>query len=138
MTRYAEPSGQCLAHSRSSKNISCLLLQTASHTLCLTQLVLNAIPVSFPEKLPVLLLDRLSRPTAIPEASSSSLPFQAFNSEPSRICRQGAPLAVPFARWSLKINSKRKMSFLSPRCTDTAKHLVHSQISRHSHFTHTR
>lgn len=130
MTRYVEPSGQCLTHSRPSKNISCLLLQTASHTFCLTRQELNAVPVSFAEKLPVLLPDRPSRPTATPEAPHSPLPFQASNSEPSRKCRQGAPLAVASARWPLKNNSKRKMSVLSPRGTDTAKHLVHSQISR--------
>lgn len=122
MTRYVEPSGQCLAHSRSSKNISCLLLQTVSHTLCLARLVLSAVPVSVPEKLPMLLPDVPPGPRP--------LPFQASNSEPSGKCHQGAPLAVPSARWSLKNNSKRKMSVLSPRCTDTAKHFAHSQISR--------
>lgn len=136
MTRYVEPSGQCLAHRRSSKNISCLLLQTAPHTLWLARLVLNVTPVSFPAKLPMLLPDRPSRPTAGPKVSSSQFPLQASNSKPSRKCHQGAPSAVPSARWSLKNNSKRKMSVLSPRCTDTAKHLVHPQISRSFPATH--
>lgn len=120
MTRYGKPPGQCLAHSKSSKTVSCLLSTQLPPTHSASLHWCPTVPPSFLQKLP-LLTNKPSSPTTTSKAvltftqhpvyHSHSRVFQFF--EPSRKCCKGASLVVSSTRWSLKNNSRGKMSVVS-------------------------